>query len=523
VAACFRKDPVLGTIEKSRWCELDTKSAGSCLHNTVCNLPILVAIEFLSRQPRARRAILLYADDVSFHRMKSDRAIERYPDSQRESRQAMRVSVTNRQHCEEQNLRPTSELAPALVLPWLQKLRYGVLAGECILIAIAFLFARVELSLVWLSVPLAVALASNLCLGRLATLAGARRVLGGVLVLDGILLTALLALTGGPANPFSLLYLVQITLSAVVLSRTWTWSLGVLSIAGFGFLFFFHVPLSVFEGHHTAGNFSAHLVGMWIAFVAAAALISILVGKVSQTLRNHEHELLRLQSLVARHEKVSSLAALAAKAAHEMGTPLGTIAIVAKELERHARDVEANGHVTAEAKLIRSEVERCSHILREMSSQGAKLTGETPALIKIDALLQQLRESFPEPQRSAIKIHALPDLSAVLPIETTRQVLSALVKNALEASLTGVNVQLAVESDTGILRFIVRDSGSGMSAEVLGRIAEPFYSTKRPERGMGLGTFLARVFAEDMGGSLIFDSAVNLGTTAILELPIADK
>lgn len=435
----------------------------------------------------------------------------------------MRVSVTNRQPFVEQDLRPTSELAPALVLPWLQKLRYGILAGECALIAIAFSLAPAELRLVSLGIPLAVALVSNLCLGRLSTLIGARRVLGSVLVLDVILLTALLALAGGPANPFSLLYLVQVTLSAVVLSKTWTWSLGALSILGFGFLFFCHVPLPIFEGHHTASNFSAHLVGMWIAFVTAALLISILVSKVSQTLRNHEHELLRLQSLVARQERVSSLAALAAKAAHEMGTPLGTIAIVAKDLERYARDVQTNEHVRAEAKLIRSEVERCSHILREMSSQGAELSGETPALVAIHTLLHKLRESFPEPQRNAIQVDAPPELSASLPIETTRQVLSALVKNAFEASPTGQTVHVAGEAEPGILRFIVKDSGIGMPPEVLHRIAEPFYSTKRPERGMGLGTFLVRVFAEDMGGSLVFDSAVNEGTTAILELPLAAK
>jgi len=435
----------------------------------------------------------------------------------------MRISVTNRPHYVEQDLRPTSELAPALVLPWLQKLRYGILVGECVLIAIAFLFARVEVRLAWLVVPLGVALASNVCLGPLSTLIGARRVLGSVLVLDVILLTALLALAGGPANPFSLLYLVQITLSAVVLSKTWTWSLGALSIVGFGFLFFFHVPLSMFEGHHAASNFSAHLVGMWIAFVAAVILISILVSKVSQTLRNHEQELLRLQSLVARQERVSSLAALAAKAAHEMGTPLGTIAIVAKELERYARDFNLDEHVISEAKLIRSEVERCSRILREMSSQGAELSGETPTLVSIDMLLQTLRESFPEPQRSDIQIDVPPELSASLPMETTRQVLSALVKNAFEASSTGQTVHVVGEAESGVLRFTVRDSGIGMPPEILHRIAEPFYSTKRPESGMGLGTFLVRVFAEDMGGALIFESAVNQGTSAILELPLATK
>ena len=420
-------------------------------------------------------------------------------------------------------MRPTSELAPALVLPWLRRLRYGILAGECVLIFAAVLLAGVPLPLVWLAIPLAFALVSNLCLDRLSILIGARRMLGSILVLDVILLTALLAFSGGAANPFSLLYLVQITLSAVVLSRSWTWSLGILSILGFGFLFFFHVPLLALEEHHATNNFSAHLVGMWIAFVAAAVLISILVGKVSQTLRNHEQELLRLQSLVARQERVSSLAALAAKAAHEMGTPLGTIAIVAKELERYSRNTGTNEHVAAEAKLIRSEVERCSLILRGMSSQGAELTGETPTLVSVADLLQQLRELFPEPQRKAIEVNVPQDLSASLPIETTRQVLSALVKNAIEASPAGQTVHVAGETEMGVLRFTVKDSGIGMPPEILQRIAEPFYSTKRPERGMGLGTFLVRIFAEDMGGSLIFDSSVNQGTTAILELPLATK
>lgn len=435
----------------------------------------------------------------------------------------MRVFVTDRCHFVERELPSTGELAPALVLPWLQKLRYGIIAGECVLISMALLLARFELHVPWLAIPLAIALASNLCLGPLSNLMGARRVLGSVLVLDVVLLTALLALSGGPANPFSLLYLVQITLSAVVLSRAWTWSLGILSILGFGFLFLWHLPLSLLEGHQVANNFSAHLIGMWIAFVTAAVLISILVSKVSQTLRNHEHELLRLQSLVSRQERISSLAALAAKAAHEMGTPLATIAIVAKELERYAQDIEINEHVTEEARLIRSEVERCSHILREMSLQGAELTGENSTLIAVDILLQKLRESFPEPQRNAIQVDAPSELSASLPIETTRQVLSALVKNAFEASTTDQAVHVVGEVEPGVLRFIVKDSGVGMSPEVLGRITEPFYSTKRPEHGMGLGTFLVRVFAEGMGGALIFDSAVNQGTTAILELPLASK
>lgn len=435
----------------------------------------------------------------------------------------MRVSVTDRQRVSEEDLRSTVELAPALALPWLIRLRYMLLGGEVALVLAAVLIAHIKLPLLGLSGLLIFALASNVSFRGISNKVGARRAVGGILVADTIGLTIGLALAGGPANPFSLLYLVEITLSAVVLSKTWTRWLGWLSIFGYGMLFFFHVPVPELEGHHPGNNFEVHLVGMWIAFVAAAFLIAVLVGKVSESLRNHERELLRLQSLVGRQEKIASLATLAAGAAHEMGTPLATIAVVAKELEKYAAGQSADSHVTAEARLIRSEVDRCGRILHEMSSQGAELSGEAPVLVSINALLQQLRDNFAEPQRRAIQVDVASDLDVSLPVETTRQVLSALVKNAVEASSAGQMVYVAGEAESGFLRFTVKDSGLGMTAETLNCVAEPFYTTKQPERGMGLGTFLVRTFAEQMGGSLIFDSTANQGTTAILELPLGFK
>lgn len=410
-----------------------------------------------------------------------------------------------------------------LALPWLIRLRYLLLGGETIVLAVAAFVAHIELRLLPLSALLAAALISNLLFGRISHVFGARRAVGGILVADVVALTAGLALSGGPANPFTLLYLVQITLSAVVLSKPWTWSLGGLSIAGFGLLFFAHAHVPALEGHHPGGSFSAHLVGMWVAFIAAALLITVLVGKVSDVLRNHELELLRLQKLLGRQEKIASLATLAAGAAHAMGTPLATIAIVAKELERYATEKSSDPHLASEALLIRSEVERCGRILREMSAQGAELVGETSSVISVRTLLEQLRNSFPESQRSAIKVETAPVQTVRLPVETTLQVMAALVKNAIEASPAGKPVQLSGNAAEGVLRLIVKDSGIGMQPEVLQQIAEPFYTTKDSGQGMGLGTFLARTYAEEMGGALVFESIVNQGTTAILELPFANE
>ncbi len=435
----------------------------------------------------------------------------------------MRVSVTDRRQISEQDLRTTVELAPSLALPLLIRLRYLMLGGGALLFLVAVRLARIQLPVLPISILLAAALISNVLFRRVGEAFGAREAVGAILVADAAGLTLGLALSGGPANPFSLLYLVQITLSAVLLSKPWTWSLGGVSILGFGLLFFFHVPVPVLEGHHPGGSFSVHLIGMWISFVLATLLVTILVSKISEILREHEDELLRLQNLLGRREKIASLATLAASAAHEMGTPLATIAVIARELEKHSLEKGSDPHAAADAKLIRSEVDRCGRILREMSTQGAELTGEVPTQVSVGYLLQQLRESFPEPQRQTIKVDSVSNFHATLPVETTRHVLAALVKNALEASVNGQPVRLHSEAASDVLRFTITDSGIGMPPGVLERIGEPFYTTKGPERGMGLGTFLVRTFAEDMGGNLIFDSAVNQGTTAILELPLAVK
>ncbi len=432
----------------------------------------------------------------------------------------MRISVTEREDISAADLRPAAELAPALVLPWLIRLRYGLLIGQAMLICVASFVSHIELPLAWLAIPLLVTAVSNLLLRALIARFSARNVLGLTLTLDVLSLTGVLALSGGAANPFSLLYLVQITLSAVVLSKAWTWSLGALSILSFGFLFLAHVPVPVLEGHHPAQGFSAHLFGMWIAFVAAALLISVLIGKVSEALRSHEQEVLRLQSQLNRQERIASIATLAAGAAHELGTPLATIAVVARELEHYAAGSVPDPHLATEARLIRTEVDRCGSILHGMSAQGAELIGETPTLIRVRDLMNQLRNSFPESQRHAIAAEVDGDLEATLPVETTRQVLAALVKNGIDASSVGQPVKLACGISGDMLRFVVQDTGKGMTPETLKRVGEPFFTTKGPQKGMGLGTFLVCVFAENLHGSLVFDSVVDQGTTAILELPL---
>ena len=141
---------------------------------------------------------------------------------------------------------------------------------------------------------------------------------------------------GGPTNPFSLLYLVQITFSAVLLHRLWTWTLGIVSTLSFGCCSGSPPDIPALHTHAESGEFSLHLLGMWIAFATAALLISFFVGKVSAEGRQKEREILLMQKRLARNERLASLVTLSAGAAHEIATPLSTIAVIAKEMEHYA-------------------------------------------------------------------------------------------------------------------------------------------------------------------------------------------
>ena len=195
-------------------------------------------------------------------------------------------------------------------------------------------------------------------------------------------------------------------------------------------------------------GFSPHLFGMWIAFAAAALLITIFIGKVSDALRRREQDVLLLQTQLAKHERLASIVTLAAGAAHELGTPLASIAIASRDLELHATGMSKDQDVTEDARLIRGEVERCRSILRQMGERGAELPGEAPVRLDLAELLEEVRMRVAAVQRSRIKTSVTGENhSAFLPAEATRLALASLVKNALDASTDGKTVSLTAEVD----------------------------------------------------------------------------
>ncbi len=420
--------------------------------------------------------------------------------------------------------------APRVALPWIIRLRYAMALGQ---VATAFLVDRffgIDLPLRWIGIAPLVVVLSNVWLSRRTPAAdqpaqlAESTLIGWSFALDTLCLTAVLMLTGGPNNPFSLLYLVHITLSATILTQRQTWALGGLACLCFAALFAGYRPIAALEMHQHGDGVNLHLAGMWVSFAVASVLVAMFSGKISELLREREKSLLIMQEELARKDRLASLVTLAAGAAHELSTPLGTIAIVAKELERCATNTVQESTVADDSRLIRTEVERCRRILQRMSIEGAEPAGEALEAVAVSQLLAGVQTFFPNSESLRIEVPQA-DREAILsvPRHAVEQALIALVKNAMEASAPGASVTLAVSrpAASDYIRFKVRDTGSGMSVEALRHAGEPFFTTKEPGKGMGLGIFLVRTLADRLGGRLALESTPGAGTTAMLELPLS--
>lgn len=420
-----------------------------------------------------------------------------------------------------------SAVIPRIALPWIVRLRYTMVAAQMATVVLADRFLGIALPLRWIAIPPLLVLLSNLWLGWWqAPARGPRRltesaVIGSMFVLDTLCLTAILMLSGGPTNPFSLLYLVHITLAATILTQRQTWALGVLASLCFALLFWRYHPVPQLGMTHHGEGMHLHLLGMWVGFAVASSLVAIFSGKISRLLRQHENSLLHMQEELAKRDRLAALVTLAAGAAHELGTPLATIAVVSKELEHYATRTVSDNAIAEDSRLIRTEVDRCREILLRMSAEGAEPAGEAPDAVTVDDLLKSVCGAFASEQQ--LRVNCSSEDSAatlILPRRAVQQALIALVGNACDASAPGSEVDLLVSRERDCVRFEVRDRGKGMAPETLRHVGEPFFTTKEPGRGMGLGVFLVRNLAERLGGQLTIESSPGKGTTAVLDLPL---
>ncbi len=414
---------------------------------------------------------------------------------------------------------------PRIALTWLVRLRWLAVAGQLAAVVAAAVLLGVSVPWSPVLAVAAVTLGTNLALvlDTRYSDAPAKWLVPGTLVLDVLLLTVLLYLFGGARNPFAILYVVHVAMAAAVMQSAWRWLVVAVAVASYSLLFLFE-PQSM--GLYDDTGRGVLMAGQWLSLVLVSVLISYFIGRVTAALVGREAELARMREQAARAEQITALATLAAGAAHELGTPLGTIAVVAKELEREIDKLKVDDpNLVEDAKLIRAECDRCRRILDRMRVDVAVDADPAAATVSLPLLLKHTREDLKRNEPDRLDVHQqAPDTRHVTSALAVRQSLNVLIRNAFDASPVDGRVALHVDDVTlphgeqGVM-FRVIDQGEGMPEEVLRRAGDPFFTTKSPGRGMGLGLFLVRLVAERAGGVFQLQSQPGAGTTATFAVP----
>jgi two-component system, sensor histidine kinase RegB len=334
------------------------------------------------------------------------------------------------------------------------------------------------------------------------------------LAYDTVQLAILLYLTGGLENPFSILMLAPVTVAATALSQRPVIVLAALAVAAITVLGVTHDPLP-WRGP-TPFVFPADLVlGIWVSLVIATLFIGGYTLSVAQEARRLRDAVAATQLALAREQRVSAVGALAAAAAHELGSPLATIAVVAKEL---ARELPADSPHAEDAALLLSQSERCRHILAELAQQPEEDGGSPYTSLPVSALVEAAgtpyhdarvrlifattggsEEDEPLVQRSPEIMHGLNNL----------------IQNAVQFARHEVSVTIFWDSDAVTVE--VADDGPGFPPHLLGRLGEPYLSTRAGDQDhMGLGIFIAQSLLERSGATLNFDNLVDGGAHVVI-------
>lgn len=395
-------------------------------------------------------------------------------------------------------------------------LRFIVIAGEAAAILYGIISLDIRIALTPLTILVAGFTVFNLL--TLARLQQARPVhdieLFAHFTVDVLALTIFLYYTGGSTNPFAPLYLLPLTLTAASLPSRYSWSMVLITVACYSLLLVYYVPLPEMHGAHDHG-FRLHVLGMWLGFLLSALLIAGFVVRMAATVRRQDQKIAELREQQLRNEQILALGTLAAGAAHELGTPLSTLAIVLNDMQTN-EPVDAGTLTT-----LRQQVDRCRTILGSISASAGAARAESGSGVCLDTHLQALINTWIG-QRHGIQPHV--ELQGTQPAprivadQTLDQALLNIFNNAADASPQ--DVQITGSWTTQELQLEVADRGSGLAQELLDKSGKTIYSTK--QHGLGLGLFLSYTTLERMGGAVHLFNREGGGVLCRITLPLTN-
>jgi two-component system sensor histidine kinase RegB len=343
------------------------------------------------------------------------------------------------------------------------------------------------------------------------------------LLVDVVVLTTLLYLTGGATNPFVMLFLMPLIIATAVLPTRHVWLLAGVTALCYSLLMWKYIPLSDHGAHgarHSTvhgASFDLHVFGMWVAFVVSAVVVSYFVVSMRRTLHNHELALARAREQRLRDEQLVVLGTLAASTAHEMGTPLGTMALLCDELE--ATITEDPDHAREQLALLGEQVTRCKTALGNLSASAGGIQLHGGRLQEVDSYLQQLIDDWQNGHRVTVvkqNWQGLQPAPQILADQTLNQALMNILDNAAEASQQ--EIEWDASWNASELHMEIRDRGPGLTEEAKQLIGRAPYSAK--QEGMGLGLFLAHAVIARFHGTVKLFNRKGGGVRTVITLPL---
>lgn len=333
------------------------------------------------------------------------------------------------------------------------------------------------------------------------------------LLLDVLFLTLVLYFTGGSTNPIVSYYLIPLIISAAVLRAVHTWFIAFLSIGFYTLLLFYYQPLSLFTMPGHGAMTSAHFVGMWINFGFSALLISWFVVRMAETLREQSRDIASSREAGLRNEQIISVASIAAGTAHEMRTPLATMAVTVDEIGFEHPELKQDMAV------LEQQIERCDSVLRQLVS--ATTEDSQAAVHTVGVLFDELlhRWSLARPEVN-LETHIPVDVSKleICYDQSLHHALMSFLNNAADASPDYVAIRAGSVEDS--LLISIEDHGSGIPAAIADKLGKKYISGKRG--GLGLGVLLSQASIERLGGEVTLKKMPGKGTRLEIRVPLSE-
>ena len=395
-------------------------------------------------------------------------------------------------------------------------LRYIAIFGQFIAVNIVFFYLNLKFPIKESYIIIFIGLLTNLFLQFKVKVNQLKDTYASLFLLyDLFQLSALLFLTGGILNPFSILMIIPAIVSSTFLSMGTTIILGLITSFLLFVISFTHFPLPGLDANIFAVP-NYYTIGILISILIGLIFLSYFGIRFAGETKKRSEALNKLQEVISKEYELESLGGQAAAAAHSLGTPLATISVVAKELKKEIGD---NKEYSKDIDLLISQTKRCSEILKKISKKQIEEDNFLSS-IKLEDLLQEIIDSFKETSSKHIDLIVNNDTNKIAIRRTPEMIygLRNFVGNAVKFSKSKVIISL--RSDKKIIEIKINDDGPGIPEDVIQKIGEPYIKSRSKElssnSGLGLGSFLGKTLLERQGAKLLFKKNSELGGALVV-------